>query len=142
MHQYGDENVDWKGINDAAEYIGLGLLKWGRLDVRQWKEKFGTVRVYCSFGINSWNQLTHPGDVFYRWPRWTWRFQQSPGWFFVLLNKLVVPYQKWLYRHFYAYALLRWPHLAKEILKGCDYHELLGAEIIDQTIWWPWNRTF
>ena len=22
MHNWGDENVDWRGIDDAAEYIG------------------------------------------------------------------------------------------------------------------------
>ena len=44
MHQWGDKNVDWLGIDDAANLIGMGLEAAG-LQV-SWKEKFGCVRVY------------------------------------------------------------------------------------------------
>ena len=72
MHFWGDEDVDWKGIGDAAEYIGKGLRKWGRINVVQYKEKFGTVRVYCSLGIWSLHELTHPGHCYCRYPAWLW----------------------------------------------------------------------
>ena len=46
FHHWGDKGVDWAGINDAAEYIGTSLERWG-VCVHQYKEKFGTIRVYC-----------------------------------------------------------------------------------------------
>jgi len=41
MHSWGDEGVDWKGINEAARYIGVNLRRWGRVGVTQYKEKYG-----------------------------------------------------------------------------------------------------
>lgn len=118
MHNWGKEGVDWKGINDAAEYIGEGLRKWGRINVSQWKEKWGIVCVYCSFGWWQVHNITHPGYSYIQW---------KIGHLYVpeLLNKLVVPYQEWLYRRYYRKALQKWPHLREEILSGADYSELL-----------------
>jgi len=129
MHCWGDENIDWEGISDAAAYIGRGLRKWGRMDVHDYKEKFGTIRVYCSLGLYWWPQLTHPGYVFNRWPRWTWRLQSSPRWLFRLLNLAVVPFHTWLYRYYYNKAACRWPHLYEEILSHADYGELFEGHI-------------
>jgi hypothetical protein len=125
-HYWGDPDVDWKGINDAAEYIGEGLRKWGRVDVWQTKEKFGQVRVYCSLGLNSWHQLTHPGHAFNRWPRWLWLSLNFSGYPLLrLLNCAVEPYHIWLYRRYYRKAVERWPHLREEILCAADYPKLL-----------------
>jgi hypothetical protein len=38
MHNWGDDGVDWNGINDAANFIGNSLLFWGRINVSQYKE--------------------------------------------------------------------------------------------------------
>lgn len=145
MHQWGDETVDWGGINAAAEYIGEGLRFW-RVDIRDWKEKFGEVRIYCSLGLTWWPQLTHPGHVYNRWPR-RLDFIVYPGrwspfsWGLRLANLAVVPFHVWLYRRYYRKARERWPHLAQEIYRGCDYHELLGARVTDHIIWWPeWDE--
>lgn len=132
MHIWGDESVDWDGIEDAAEFIGRGLLFW-RVDVRQWKEKFGTVRVYCSLGIQWWPQWTHPGHTYNRWPRWldfiTYGGYNKWNPFNValrLLNVAVVPFHKWLYHRYYREAVRRWPHLATEICCGADFRELVA----------------
>jgi hypothetical protein len=143
MHQWGDEDVDWKGIDDAGRYIAKNLL-WWRVDVRDWKEKFGTIRVYCSLGIGWWPQLTHPGHVYNRWPRWL-DFIAYGGynrwnplyWALRGINVVAVPLHVWVYKRYYRKACEKWPHLKQEILRCADFHELLGAKVTYQTIWWP-----
>jgi hypothetical protein len=127
MHSWGDENVDWDGLNKAAEFIGRNLRRWGRVNVFQYKEKWGTVRVYCSFGWSQLFTITHPGYAYSRYPDWLWQLDckyisklMGP------LNRIVVPYQIWLYKFLYGRALKKWPHLRLEILSGADYHQLLA----------------
>ena len=83
MHYWGDKDVDWDGINDAAAFIGQGLRRWGRVDVTTYKEKYGMVCVYCTLGLTSLHQLTHPGYCFCQWPEWAWKLQFT--WFAKLL---------------------------------------------------------
>lgn len=125
MHKWGDKNVDWDGIEAAASFIGLRLRKWGRIHVSQYKEKWGEVRVYCSFGWYSFHGITHPGHAFCRYPAWLWKINSGLGRVVCLLNWLVIPYQQWLYRRTYAQAVRRWPHLRAEILCCADWDELL-----------------
>lgn len=128
MHSYGDENVDWNGINESARYIGENLKKWGRINVRQYKEKFGTVRVYCSLGWRNLLGITHPGYCHYRpYPEWLkildifYLSKAIP----VLFNWIIVPYHKWLYRKSYSDMVKKYPHLKEEILCMADYDEFL-----------------
>lgn len=126
MHSWGDSGVDWKGISDAAHYIGDGLRKWGRISVMDMKEKFGTVRVYCHFGWYQLHSITHPGHHYCRYPPWLWHLDCSWGSRSIpYISRLVEPYQKWLYRFYYKRALRKWPHLREEILSCADYPELL-----------------
>lgn len=46
MHSWDDRSVDWKGLNEAAFFIGRRLEEAG-VFVSDAKEKWGTVRVYC-----------------------------------------------------------------------------------------------
>lgn len=126
MHNWGQEDVDWNGISDAAEYIGLNLRRWGRVGMSQWKEKWGTVRVYCSFGWYQLHSITHPGWVRSVYPQWLWwldchYLSRVVG----LLNPIVCWLQARLYTYLYGRALRKWPHLRLEILSGADYPELL-----------------
>jgi hypothetical protein len=126
MHVWGDPDVDWEGINKAAEFIGKNLRRWGRVDVRDWKEKFGTVRVYCGFSFSQIHSITHPGFCFYQYPKWLWNIDCKFGYHIVKpLNWLFVPYQILLYKILYNLAVEKWPHLRKEILSCADYPELL-----------------
>lgn len=129
MHNWGDERVDWKGINDAAEFIGTSLVKYGLMNVRDWKEKYGTVRVYVDFGWYSIHSITHPRHAFIRYRRdsilWKLNYSRSFNRVFQLVNYIVVPYHKWLYRYMYRKAIEKWPHLRAEILEGADDFELL-----------------
>lgn len=127
MHSWGDPGIDWKGIGDAAWFIADNLRKWGRVPVRDWKEKYGTVRVYCNFGWTQLHDITHPGYVYARYPQWLWSLDI---WYFSkiisLLNLVVIPYQQWLYTYLYGRAIRKWPHLRLEILAGADWSELLS----------------
>lgn len=118
MHKWGKEGVDFGGIYDAASYIGGKLRTYGRVNVSDMKEKYGTARVYVSFGWTQLHDITHPG---YHYIQWKGGHYYVPSW----LNYLVIPYQKWLYRYYYKKALKKFPHLVEEILTGADWSELL-----------------
>ena len=121
-----EPDFDWAGVSAAAEYIGTRLIKWGRVNVRQWKEKFGGVRVYCSLGFVDWQQITHPGHAFIRWPSWLyWGLFEHLHWLQWLVNLLVLPYHRWLYARIYRLAVEKWPHLREEILEPADHEEFL-----------------
>lgn len=125
-HHWGEDGVDWSGISDAARFIGEYLVRWGRVGVRDWKEKFGTVRVYCSLGWHQFHSITHPRYQYSRYPQWLWSLDCRYGWRILWpVNRLVVPFHKWLYRRAYRLAVKKYPHLREEILSGADYSELL-----------------
>lgn len=132
-----------------AEYIGLNLRRWGRISVTQWKEKYGTVRVYCDFGWYQIHSITHPGYVYSRYPQWLWILDCDWGSRLChYLSRVVVPLQRKLYTHLYGRALRKWPHLRREILTGADYPELLtkyGMHVVRDsrngyTIYCDWNE--
>jgi hypothetical protein len=125
-HYWGEEGFDWHGISAAAAFIGEGMKKW-KVDVRQYKEKFGEVRVYCSLGLQDLHQLTHPGYVSNQWPQWAWELQFIwPARLLVrFLNLFFLPLHKYLYRRYYEQAVTLWPHLHDEILDAADWPELL-----------------
>ena len=126
MHDWSDPNVDWLGINDAAYYIGHTLRVHGRIQVRDFKEKWGTVRIYCSFGWWLLHDITHPGHAYCRYPKWLWKLDCTYGRYIVQpLNYIVIPWQKWMYRKLYKNAIYKWPHLRKEILCCADWPEIL-----------------
>lgn len=126
MHRWGDTDVDWKGVSEAACFIGVRLRRWARINVCQYKEKWGQVRVYCSLGWCQIHDITHPGHAYNRYPKWLWKLDCKYGfWIARLLNWAVVPFHKWFYRQTYKKAVKRWPHLKDEILCCADYDELL-----------------
>ena len=129
-HMYGDcpEWPYFGDVDNAASYIGRFCRKWGRISVTQTKEKYGTARVYCNIGISQLHDITHPGYVRSRYPHWLWHIDVmyvSKLSRFLRVNKVVVPYQKYVYRLAYRNALKRWPHIREEILAGADWPELL-----------------
>lgn len=128
MHSWGDGFEFFGEVGRAADEIGDFCRRWGRIQVRQTKEKYGTARVYCSFGLYSLHSITHPGHVWNRYPRWLRRIDYFvfANLFRVLrINKLVEPYQIWVYRLAYKRALTKYPMIRLEILNGADYTELL-----------------
>ena len=128
MHSWGEKDVDWEGINDAAEFLGM-YFKKRRLPVLQVKEKFGTVRVYCHMGVTLFYFLWHPGDSFYRWTGWRGFLDYKVGYHVLrFLNWLCI--YKWhtkVYREGYRLAVEKWPHLKEEILCAADWDEYLDG---------------
>lgn len=128
MARWGDENVDWEGINNAAQFIHDFCVRWGRLG-GDYKEKYGTVRFYAKFGCYSLFSITHPGYVSYysTWP-WFAKFDLRYGNKFVYYTGIQLFFntiQPLVYRQAYKRAVKKWPHLRTEILCAADYSELL-----------------
>jgi hypothetical protein len=130
MHYWGAEDFRWDRLDDAIRFLDTNLVRWGRINVRQSKEKFGEARVYCDMGFSSgiyW--FLYPGRVYYRGYKWAKRIPGwayfTPFWVCKAINKILVPYQCWVYRKTYARAVRKWPDLAKEILGAADYDKLL-----------------
>jgi hypothetical protein len=128
MHSYGDKDIPedlFDQVDDAASYIGNFIARWGRIHVSQTKEKFGTVRVYCYFGIDCLFGLLWPKKNFI--PKW-WPYRIDLAvwrWIRIPFNFLFIPYQQVIYRLAYKRAIQRWPHLKDEILDCADFNELL-----------------
>lgn len=128
MHHFGDKDVDWNGIDDAAIYICDFCAFWGRFG-GQAKEKFGTVRFYANFGCYSLISITHPRYHFKHsiWQPYV-KFDNAFGESIVRFSGLRLLLNWWqpkVYRLAYKKALQKWPHLRDEILCCADYNELL-----------------
>lgn len=141
MHNWGDNDVDWAGIDNAADYIEKYCIRWGRFG-GQAKEKYGTVRFYVSFH-NMLYELFWTSHHYARWTHASY-WPRSIRWLSHLIgpalswfddkiyshryNFLILIIQKWqhkVYRNAYKNALKRWPHLRDEILCCADYPDLL-----------------
>lgn len=126
MHQWGDEDFDWESLDKAIDFIDINLVRWGRINVHQAKEKFGTARIYCSLGWYQLHSITHPRACFNRYPEWLWNLDCTVFPKIVqLFNFLVLPYHKWLYRQVYQIACKKYPHIKTEICCMADFGELI-----------------
>lgn len=126
MHKWGKwDDKYFDQVANAANEIGTFIARWARIGVSQTKEKFGTVRVYCHFGYSCIHGII--------WPRHNWIHQWWPYRFDLwlsqlllpIINKLIFPYQKLIYRLAYKRAIQEYPHLREEILCCADFGEFL-----------------
>lgn len=119
-------------LEEIAYNIGRFCVKWGRIHVSQTKEKYGTVRVYCSFGIDGLHGLI--------WPRYMYKHPKYPQWLWELdlkyshkilapLGSLTFRVQKTIYQLAYSIAILKYPHLFNEITSCMDWPEYIGWAI-------------
>lgn len=127
MHIWGDTDFDWESLDKAIRFIDTNLVRWGRINVRQSKEKYGTARIYCSLGWHQFHSITHPRACFNRYPQWLWNFDCKYGHYLMkwMVNWWLVPWQKFVYSRVYYLACKRYPHLVEEICCMADYVELL-----------------
>lgn len=129
MHFYGQwPEKHFSEVEEAASFIGNWLRKWGRVPVMQTKEKFGTVRVYCSLGWRDFHDIFYPGYYRIVWSKKIQRINLFLCYTFRLgyvLGFLSLPVHKRLYRWRYKKALQKWPHLKDEILSCADFGQLL-----------------
>jgi hypothetical protein len=133
MHYWGKWPDElFSQVGEAADFIGKYCRKYGRISVTQTKEKYGTARVYCGFGIGSFHDITHPGYAYGRYPKFIWRlnidfsYSKIGRFLFRLLNKVVVPYQQFIYRRAYELAFKKWPLIREEIISGADWPEVVS----------------
>ena len=68
-HYWGEKDFDWAGLDDALKII-VRYLRRGRISIWQYKEKYGTIRIYCTLGWYCLHNITHHGHAFYRYPKW------------------------------------------------------------------------
>ena len=112
----------------AAVDIHEYLVRYGRISVTQSKEKFGTVRVYCMLGYWGFYDAIYPGRMWVHWPRWLHGLDMKYGHAVMqVLNKLVVPYQKRIYRRAYKRAVEKYPAIRENILRTADFPRLLDG---------------
>jgi hypothetical protein len=129
VHSWGEEKFDWVGLDDAGQYISQWLVKWTRMPVYDVKEKFGTLRIYCSFGWESFYGIYRPRHMWV--PKW-WPYRldlRLSHYIMPLLNKIVVPLQQKAYAWRYKKAVEKWPHLREEIVSIADRGELFEGVI-------------
>lgn len=112
----------------AAEMIGTFLLKWGRVPVRDYKEKYYTVRVYCNLGWYNFHDIFYPGHTYYKFSKRGILFDSK--WGHVILKYtglqfLSFHYHKFLYRLAYKRALKAFPEIRENILCCADWEEYL-----------------
>lgn len=128
MHSWGDGFKFFADVDTAAYEIGELCKRYGRINVTTTKEKYGTARVYCSFGYYSLDLLLSPGYVFSRWPKWL-RMVDYKVFVPILQCRPVSVCLFWWQRHIYRWAYARtikkFPHIRAEILDGADYDEYL-----------------
>jgi hypothetical protein len=126
MHVWGDKDFDWEGLEAAMRGI-VKELKFVRIPVRDFKEKWGTARIYCQLGWYSVHDIIYPGYAYSKFPQWLWDFDIYHGTEIVpfLCNWLVLPIHKYCYRRAYKRAIKKYPHLREEILCCADYNDLL-----------------
>jgi len=126
MHHWGQTDFDWASLDKAIDFIDTNLVRWGRVNVMQAKEKFGTCRIYCHFGWYQFHSITHPRSHFSRYPKWLWEWDCTWGHRILKpIQPIVYAYHKWLYRTLYKIACDRYPHIVEEICVMADYVELL-----------------
>lgn len=131
MHDWSDEDFDWRALEEACTYLETNCKRWARLGI--WtKEKWGTMRVSttCAFFTRDCpiHQFFKPGHVYYRWPRWFRRNIDRPVGKFLERIK-VLPMLRWyqfkVLTFFWKRAAKKWPHIRKEIL--ADYETLINS---------------
>lgn len=128
MHSWGNwDDKYFEQVSNAADEIGAFIARWGRMGVMQTKEKFGTVRVYCTFGMDCIHGLVWP---YHHWIHKWWPYKLDllmSSLLSRILNIILIPYQRFIYRLAYKRAVKKYPHLWKEILIMADYGELLDG---------------
>jgi len=134
-HEWGSEFKYFEDVENVASEIGDYCCKWGRIPVRQTKEKYGTVRVYSGWGIENLFWFVKPNYCFYQWSQKIRSFDNAIfGIFFMLLRKPIFAWQRFIYNKAYQMAVKKYPHIREEILTDADWPEYIDGndDIMEQ----------
>lgn len=109
-------------------YIGHRLRLLGII-VTDMKEKMGTWRVYCHFGLDSLHDITHNGYAYIQYQGrlrdWYFKTLKLQSLLLRPVNYILFPIQRKWYRQVYRMAIRKFPCEAEAILMGADHTELL-----------------
>lgn len=120
-HEWGDEDFDWKALDQAINYVVGFCRRWAFIPVHG-KEKYGTMRLeglWLGFSIV---QLIWTGYMFkpQKCPQWLWSLDLKLSYrypvYHYLINWWFIPYQKWIFNLAHKRAVKKWPHIEKEIM--------------------------
>lgn len=122
MHSWGDGFQYFGDVENAASNIGNFCRRWGRINISQTKEKYGTARVYVHFGTYDLHGLIWPGYAYIQYPKFyhilTFRF-------LLPFASIIHIYQKFIYKTAYLRMIKKYPHIRDEICDGADYSEFI-----------------
>jgi hypothetical protein len=121
-------------LSDVAYEIARDLRRYGLINVTQCKEKWGEVRVYCSFGLSSLHGMFYPGYVYNQFKpimRWVDDKLFKP-WFWRMINTVMIPYQEWIYSRVYNKAISKYFYYAPNIYYGADYTKTIKLTIYNK----------
>lgn len=135
-HDWSDDDFDWKSLNKAINTIHKLCVRYGRIGIHS-KEKFGTHRCSTYFFSGHFHDLTHPGYVASRYPKWLWKLDiyHSPKFFkYTGLTWLIRKYQALVYKLVFLYVCTKYLHIVDEIVSDVDGYEIIwrGKEIHDK----------
>ncbi len=137
-------SIPHKRVHDIPEYIAKRLIRYGLISVQDHKTKYGSIRVYVSFGIHDLLDLfeivIYSNGIWFLYTRTS--FYKSKGYYYFkdtligkLLRKaripdiindfLIIPYQKLIYKMVYRRAIRKFPNFKYNMLDGADYPELI-----------------
>lgn len=116
-------------LDKIAYEIGNFCVRWGRIPVTQTKEKYGTIRVYNSFGIFGLHGLLFPNRVYkhQKFPQWLWEFDINHiSGIFEKLNFIIIPYQYFIYKLAFYKTMWKYPEYYDLIFQAIDHPEAIG----------------
>lgn len=128
-HSWGDGWPYWDDLHNAIDFFGTSMRFW-RVPMRDYKEKFGQLRCYWSPGWTSCHDVTHPGHAYIRYKKGSlaYHLQYSKlvnRIFQVALYPLSRTFHIWAFRRCIRKTIAKWPHLRGELTLAVDFSELL-----------------
>lgn len=127
MHNWGDDDFDWKALSESIDMVDSFMRFWGRIGVSS-KEKYGTARIYVTFWDGSLHGIFYPGWCSSQFPQWLWKFDLfcfAPFVRWTRLARLANWYQGKIYGLAYSRAIKKYPKVKIELVIDCDWEELI-----------------
>lgn len=115
-------------IEDIPHLIGAALQRFALIRVSDMKEKYGTYRVYVSFGLHGLHDVLYPRHRYMQFPKSLYCLAYGPEWLFGFINRVLIPYQHLVYKHVYQYYIRKYPLERRAIVYGMDYADLIDPK--------------
>jgi hypothetical protein len=136
-HNWGDTDFDWDSLYNAERDLRKILLFF-RIGVHS-KEKYGQLRASVYFWNGGLHDLIWPGYVYTQNRFICYYLDEYVLCPFMLKTKLVYLgqyVQKLVYKFGYAYIMLKYSHIADELVCSADHYELLiNGEKLENKFW-------